>query len=51
MTEQPSTTGQAVRLIFEYEGDTVRLVSQQPVDVTIPRFAPAEQFAGTCQVW
>ena len=26
----------AVRLIFEYEGDTVRLVSQEPVDVAIP---------------
>jgi hypothetical protein len=28
----------AVRLIFEYEGDTVRLVSQQPVDVVISGF-------------
>lgn len=45
MTEQPSTSGQAVRLIFEYEGDTVRLVSQEPVDVAIPRFAPTEQLA------
>ncbi|MFJ2090232.1 hypothetical protein ACIOEW_13295 [Streptomyces sp. NPDC087901] len=25
----------AMRLIFEYEGDSVRLVSQQPVDMTI----------------
>lgn len=44
MTDQePSTGAAAVRLIFEYEGDTVRLVSQQPVDVDIPRFAPTEQ--------
>ena len=28
----------AVRLIFEYEDDTVRLVSQQPVDVVISGF-------------
>jgi hypothetical protein len=26
----------AVRLIFEYDGDDVRLVSQQPVDVAVP---------------
>jgi hypothetical protein len=26
---------QAVRLIFEYEGDAVRLVSQQPVDMDV----------------
>ena len=31
---QPS----AVRLIFEYEGDEVRLVSQQPVDVAVTGF-------------
>jgi len=28
----------SVRLIFEYEGDRVRLVSQQPVDVAITGF-------------
>jgi len=28
----------AVRLIFEYDGDDVRLVSQQPVDVAVPGF-------------
>jgi hypothetical protein len=43
MTEQPSSGAPAVRLIFEYEGDTVRLVSQEPVDVDIPRFTPTEQ--------
>ncbi len=43
MTEQPSTTSGAVRLIFEYDGDTVRLVSQTPVDVDIPRSAPTEE--------
>lgn len=38
MTTQVSTRqGQprAIRLIFEYEGDQVRLVSQQPVDMAI----------------
>jgi hypothetical protein len=28
----------AIRLIFEYEGDEVRLVSQQPVDVAVTGF-------------
>jgi hypothetical protein len=28
----------AVRLIFEFDGDEVRLVSQQPVDVAVPGF-------------
>src|SRR3954471_20893745 len=28
----------AVRLIFEYEGDVVRLVAQQPVDVAVTGF-------------
>ncbi|MFE9960582.1 hypothetical protein [Micromonospora sp. NPDC005299] len=45
MSEQPSPGAGAVRLIFEYEGDTVRLVSQEAVDVEIPRFAPTEQQA------
>jgi hypothetical protein len=45
MTEHSSSSAAAVRLIFEYEGDTVRLVSQQPVDVDIPRSAPMGQAA------
>ncbi len=32
----------AVRLIFEYEGDEVRLVSQQPVDVAVTGFDLAQ---------
>lgn len=32
----------AVRLIFEYEGDQVRLVSQQPVDMTVVPPGPEE---------
>ncbi|MES9526040.1 hypothetical protein [Streptomyces capoamus] len=31
-------TARAVRLIFEYEGDAVRLVSQQPVDAVVSGF-------------
>jgi len=34
---QPAPT-RAVRLIFEYEGDQVRLVSQQPVEMVITGF-------------
>lgn len=37
MTE-PEQAPRAVRLIFEYEGDNVRLVSQQPVDMVISGF-------------
>jgi len=36
-TSQPMAT-LAMRLIFEYEGDQVRLVSQQPVDLAITGF-------------
>lgn len=36
-TSQPMPT-LAMRLIFEYEGDQVRLVGQQPVDVAITGF-------------
>jgi hypothetical protein len=43
MPEQSSSRATGVRLIFEYEGDAVRLVTQEPVDVDIPRFTPAEQ--------
>ncbi|MBT2413944.1 hypothetical protein J7I94_25940 [Streptomyces sp. ISL-12] len=32
---QQAPRAQAIRLIFEYEGDSVRLVSQQPVDMVI----------------
>ena len=34
---QPTST-LSMRLIFEYEGDQIRLVSQQPVDVAITGF-------------
>jgi hypothetical protein len=41
-TPEPAVTP-AVRLIFEYDGDGVRLVSQQPVDIAVSGFdlAPA----------
>jgi len=35
---QETPAARAVRLIFEYEGDSVRLVSQQPVDAVISGF-------------
>ena len=34
---------QAVRLIFEYDGDQVRLVSQQPVDMLVTSFDPQQK--------
>lgn len=34
----PSTTTRAARLIFEYEGEQVRLVSQQLVDMVVTGF-------------
>ncbi|MDX3538133.1 hypothetical protein PV721_28045 [Streptomyces sp. MB09-01] len=37
---QQTPPAPAVRLIFEYEGDAVRLVSQQPVDTVVTDFAP-----------
>jgi hypothetical protein len=40
---QHDSSQQAVRLIFEYDGDVVRLVSQQPVDMVVPSFAPTER--------
>ena len=46
--DQPTPT-LAMRLIFEYEGDQVRLVSQQPVDVAITGFDIARaQHPGWC---
>lgn len=35
MSEHVSSTDRAIRLIFEYDGDTVRLISQQPVDMVV----------------
>ncbi|NEY32016.1 hypothetical protein GTU99_07355 [Streptomyces sp. PRKS01-65] len=35
---QQTDPAPAVRLIFEYEGDSVRLVSQQPVDTAVSSF-------------
>src|SRR5215467_8377058 len=44
---QPATT-RAVRLIFEYDGDQVRLISQHAVDMVMTGFdsAQAAQHAG-----
>src|SRR5262245_28170780 len=44
---QPATT-HAVRLIFEYDGDQVRLISQHAVDIVMTGFdsAQAAQHAG-----
>jgi hypothetical protein len=44
-TDQPSSS--SVRLIFEYHGDDVRLVSQQPVDMAITGYdLPQEMMPG-----
>jgi len=40
-TSQPAPT-RAIRLIFEYDGDQVRLVSQQPVEMAITGFDIAQ---------
>lgn len=40
-TDQPAEPSGAVRLIFEYDGDDVRLIHQQPVDVLVPGFDAA----------
>lgn len=41
-TAQPPEP-RSVRLIFEYEGDQVRLVHQQPVDIAISGFDPPQE--------
>ncbi|WP_051427442.1 hypothetical protein [Arthrobacter sp. H20] len=47
MTETPAPVADAIRLIFEYDGDDVRLISQQPVDVAVTGFdAHADVRAG-----
>ncbi|MHA7140564.1 hypothetical protein ACX80T_03415 [Arthrobacter sp. Sr33] len=38
MTDNPQPTPSAIRLIFEYDGDDVRLILQQPVDVAVTGF-------------
>ncbi len=41
----------AIRLVSEYEGDQVRLVSQQRIEEVLPQTeqsADAAQFRGTC---
>lgn len=40
-TDQPADPSGAMRLIFEYDGDDVRLIHQQPVDVLVPGFDAA----------
>jgi hypothetical protein len=35
---QQPTPARAVRLIFEYDGDQVRLISEQPVDMAVTAF-------------
>ncbi|MHA7275760.1 hypothetical protein ACX80O_04415 [Arthrobacter sp. Hz1] len=38
MTDIPDSVPGAIRLIFEYDGDEVRLILQQPVDVAVTGF-------------
>ncbi len=46
-----STASGAVRLIFEYEGDEIRLVSQQDVDVIPPQGHPTTPPEGQTGFW
>lgn len=48
MTQQPQPSRRgSVRLIFEYNDDDIRLVHQQPVDMTVPGFdTPREHIPG-----
>ena len=39
----PTQRTRSMRLIFEYDGDDVRLVMQQPVDLPAPAAQPAQQ--------
>ena len=41
----------AVRLIFEYEGDAIRLVSTQQVEMTVPPSDPLEVAENTAGFW
>lgn len=41
--DQPADRSGALRLIFEYDGDEVRLVHQQPVDVLVTGFDAAPE--------
>jgi hypothetical protein len=41
----------AIRLTFEYDGDQVRLLSQQRVDMVVPASAPVTGFDGHKGVW
>lgn len=42
----PPPSERAVRLIFEYENDTVRLISAQHVDMIVPSSDPVADAAG-----
>jgi hypothetical protein len=42
----PPPSERAVRLIFEYEDDTVRLVSAQHVEMIVPSSDPVEDYVG-----
>lgn len=41
----PPPSERAVRLIFEYEDDNVRLVSAQHVEMIVPSSDPVEDYA------
>jgi hypothetical protein len=41
----------SLRLIFEYDGDRVELVSRQPVDMVAPSSEPLEDFADRLGSW
>lgn len=41
----------AVRLIFSYDGGNVKLISEEPVEMTVPPSDPVHDFAGQKGFW
>jgi hypothetical protein len=48
---KPAASPRAVRLTFSYQGDQVKLVSQQPVDMTVPPSDPLKGYEAHKGFW
>ncbi len=51
MTDASAKPKKAVRLIFSHDGDDVKLISQEPVEMTVPPSDPVQGFAGQKGFW